>query len=113
MKGGENVMVLSKKDSDLIDWNKMDKIREARGWSVWEFCKRSDMQPAVLYRLRQGQRSPNLRTLSKLAKGLGIGISELFVEGNFRRFRRRPAVREDVLYVESAAGSMSTPGTME
>ena len=62
---------------------KIRKLREQRGWSQRELAKRSQLASGTLSHLETGKFRGDLATHQKLARGLGITLSELYsgVEG--------------------------------
>lgn len=51
--------------------------REARGWSLGELARRTDIQPPNLSRLESGKHVPSLETLERVADALGVRLVDL------------------------------------
>jgi transcriptional regulator with XRE-family HTH domain len=59
----------------------MERIRELRqqmGVSQVKLAVMADMDPATLNRLEQGKGNPNLKTLERVAKALGVEVADFF-----------------------------------
>jgi transcriptional regulator with XRE-family HTH domain len=56
-------------------------IRVAKGLSQSDMEKRTGMLGCYISRVENGHTEPSIRTLEKLAKALGIELSQLFVAG--------------------------------
>lgn len=54
------------------------KIREAKGLSAKEVITAIDMSAPMYSRIENGKTEPSLTTLEKIAKSLGVSLSELF-----------------------------------
>ncbi|MBD3754700.1 MAG: helix-turn-helix transcriptional regulator [Gammaproteobacteria bacterium] len=52
-------------------------LREERGWSQEEFADRSGLHRTYVSAVERGVRNPTLSVLERLAKALGIKLSEL------------------------------------
>lgn len=52
-------------------------LREARGWSQEEFADRAGLHRTYVSAVERGVRNPTLSVLERLAKALGIKLSEL------------------------------------
>lgn len=52
-------------------------LREARGWSQEEFADRAGLHRTYVSAVERGVRNPTLSVLERLAKALGIRLSEL------------------------------------
>jgi len=55
-------------------------LREARGLSLRALAEAAGVSPAALSQIEQGQTSPSVATLEKLAHGLRVPVTEFFVE---------------------------------
>lgn len=60
------------------------RIRElrtqgAKRWSQQDLARRARITPSYLSMIERGQRTPNLDTLTIVAKALGVPVAELFV----------------------------------
>jgi transcriptional regulator with XRE-family HTH domain len=56
------------------------KLRFSRGFTQEELAERADLHRSYLADLERGTRNPTLRTIKKLAGGLGISMSDLLSE---------------------------------
>lgn len=52
-------------------------LREERGWSQEEFADRAGLHRTYVSAVERGVRNPTLSVLQRLAKALGVPISEL------------------------------------
>ena len=52
-------------------------LREERGWSQEEFADRAGLHRTYVSAVERGVRNPTLSVLERLAKALGIKLSEL------------------------------------
>jgi putative transcriptional regulator len=57
--------------------NKIRQLRETRGFNQREFARKARVDTALLSRLEAGIGNPGYNTLSLIAKGLEISLSEL------------------------------------
>ena len=57
---------------------RLKQIREAKGMTAKEVISAVDMGAAMYSRIETGKTEPSLSTLEKIAKALGIGLSDLF-----------------------------------
>ena len=62
--------------------------RERRGYSVRELARRAEVGYVSIVRIEQGQMSPTVAMLEKLAGALGISVREFFPVERPRRTRR-------------------------
>jgi transcriptional regulator with XRE-family HTH domain len=53
------------------------RLREAAGMTQEALSQTAGMGPAELSRLERGGRDPQLRTIVRLARGLGVPVAEL------------------------------------
>ena len=77
------VNILSKRVSTDINYyfgNNLRKIREVNNYSQEHFAEVCEISRAYYGRLERGEHSITLDTCAKIAKALGIHISELFNE---------------------------------
>ncbi len=51
--------------------------RAAKGWTQEELAKRLKVDQSYVTLLEQGKRTPSLATLRRLAKALGVPLTEL------------------------------------
>jgi transcriptional regulator with XRE-family HTH domain len=56
------------------------RIREERGLSQARLAGRADLDPTTVNQVETGVRTPNFRTLEKLAKALDVHVFELLAE---------------------------------
>jgi transcriptional regulator with XRE-family HTH domain len=57
--------------------NKIQKLLDARGWSIYRLSKESGVSLTVLYSLDKKELGPTADTLIKLADALGVTVDEL------------------------------------
>lgn len=57
--------------------DKMRRLREELGISLREFCRRAEMSPSFVSDVENGRRYPSRMRLIRIAKTLGIPVSEL------------------------------------
>jgi len=57
--------------------NKLRKLREENGYKQYDFAFDCDISEAYYGRIERGEFSPSLKTINKIAKTLGIPISQL------------------------------------
>ena len=60
-------------------------FRHLKGWSQEQLALRAGLNTAFLGHLEQGLKSPTVRTLEKVAKGLEITLGELFADDPMSR----------------------------
>jgi transcriptional regulator with XRE-family HTH domain len=53
------------------------KLRRAKGWRQIDLAEQSGVHEVHISDLERGTREPGLRTLSKIARALGITLSEV------------------------------------
>jgi transcriptional regulator with XRE-family HTH domain len=54
------------------------RIRKERDWSQERVAHESDLNPNHVAKIERTERQPGVRTITKLCRGLGIPVSELF-----------------------------------
>lgn len=57
--------------------NRIRQLREDKGWNQRALAREARVDTALLSRLEAGTGNPGFNTLSAIAKGLGISLSEL------------------------------------
>lgn len=73
------VASISNKTSDFMDIGKKIKsIREAKGMTAKEVISAVGMGAPMYSRIENGVNEPSLSTLEKIAKALGVKLSDLF-----------------------------------
>ncbi len=60
-----------------IDPKKLREMRLARGLSVRGLAKEAGVSTETVYSVEHGKRQPNLTTLGKLARALGVNPGDL------------------------------------
>jgi transcriptional regulator with XRE-family HTH domain len=65
---------------ETLDVEKLDKLRQAKGWSRNELAKRVGITCAGLINLMSEQGNPRLSTLVELAYVLEVRVSDLLKE---------------------------------
>jgi transcriptional regulator with XRE-family HTH domain len=79
--------------------DRLTRLRELKGYSQRALAKESGVSPATIYELENGRRRPNPSTLRKLAKALGVEVSDLLDDGRAllgRASERPPTERAEV-----------------
>lgn len=56
----------------------LTRIRNERGWSQQRLSEQSGVNKATINQVERGKRSPNVETLAKLARALGVGVADFF-----------------------------------
>jgi transcriptional regulator with XRE-family HTH domain len=56
---------------------KLKRLRKAKGWTQQALAQRAQVSLGYLARLETGHYDPKLSTLRKLAKALGVPVTEL------------------------------------
>lgn len=54
------------------------RIRNERGWSQQRLADESGVNKATINQTERGRRSPNVETLAKLARALGVEVADFF-----------------------------------
>lgn len=57
--------------------NNVQKLLDAKGWTIYRLSKESGVSLTVLYSLEKKQMGPTAETLVKLADALGVMVDEL------------------------------------
>lgn len=70
------------------------RVRKARGLSLTDVAKLAGLHPEAVARAERKGIDPRASTVAKIAKALGVPISELFEEsGHERQVRKRKGKR--------------------
>lgn len=56
---------------------RLRELREAEGWSQEEFADRAGLHRTYVSAVERGVRNPTLSVLARIAKALGITLSDL------------------------------------
>ncbi len=56
------------------------RLREERGWTQEQLAEAADLHLDHISKIENRHREPRVRTISKLAKGLGVSAGPLFEE---------------------------------
>ncbi len=64
--------------------DKIRQIREARGLTQKEVALTIGMDQSQYSKIEKGKTDPSTSTLEKVAKAIGIGLSELFADDSFK-----------------------------
>ncbi len=56
---------------------KLKELRGARGFSVRGLAREASVSTETVYSVEHGKRQPNLKTLGKLARALGVNPEDL------------------------------------
>lgn len=57
--------------------NNVQKLLDAKGWTIYRLSKESGVSLTALYSLEKKQMGPTADTLIKLADALGVTVDEL------------------------------------
>ncbi|MCW5964009.1 MAG: helix-turn-helix domain-containing protein, partial [Bryobacterales bacterium] len=79
---------------------RVHSIREARGISVRTLAARAGFSPSFVSQVENGQASPSIASLHKIADALGISLADFFAGGTQRssalvRASNRPPLESD------------------
>ena len=55
-------------------------FRNLRGWSQETLALQAEINPAFLWHLERGLKSPTIKTLEKIVRALDISLAELFAD---------------------------------
>jgi transcriptional regulator with XRE-family HTH domain len=58
--------------------SRVRQLRSQREWTQEELAERADLDRSYIAGIESGGRNPSARALAKLARGLGINLSDLF-----------------------------------
>ena len=56
----------------------MRQLRDAKGWTQETLAERASMDRSYIAGIEAGPRNPSVKAVGKIAKGLGVRLSELF-----------------------------------
>lgn len=59
---------------------RLRQLRSAKGFSQTKLSKKSGVSQSFIHDLETGQKQPTIKTIHKLARALGIPVSELIEE---------------------------------
>jgi len=54
------------------------QLRDAKGWTQETLAERAGMDRSYIAGIEAGLRNPSVKAVGKIAKGLGVRLSELF-----------------------------------
>lgn len=54
------------------------RLREAKSWTQEVLAERADLDRSYIAGIEAGLRNPSVKAAAKLARGLGVTLSELF-----------------------------------
>ena len=57
--------------------SKIRELRKASGLSVRGLAREAQVSTETVYSVEHGRRQPNLKTLSKIARALGVEVGDL------------------------------------
>lgn len=60
-------------------YNRVDEIRTARGWTIYELAKRAGIAEASIHNWRDRKSSPSLYLLEAISEAFGISIIQLLI----------------------------------
>lgn len=66
-------------DIEVILGLRIRYFRKEKGLSIEELAFRADIHPNYLGDIERGQRNPSIKNIEKIAQGLGVDISDLFI----------------------------------
>jgi transcriptional regulator with XRE-family HTH domain len=58
------------------------RLREAKSWTQEVLAERADLDRSYIAGIEAGLRNPSVKAAAKLARGLGVTLSELFESVN-------------------------------
>jgi len=61
--------------------SRIRELREAKGWSLGDLSYEARISVQALRNLEDGTSGPRLSTAQKLAKALGVSLTDLFEDG--------------------------------
>jgi len=61
-----------------VNPTKLKELREAKGFSVRGLAREAEISTETVYSVEHGRRQPSVRTLSKIARALGVEVKDLF-----------------------------------
>jgi transcriptional regulator with XRE-family HTH domain len=61
-----------------VNSTRLRELRQARGLSVRGLAKEAEVSPETVYSVEHGKRQPSVRTLSKIARALGVEVKDFF-----------------------------------
>jgi putative transcriptional regulator len=62
----------------MIDSRKIKELRESKGMTTRAFAREAGISTETLNAVEHGRRQPSVRTLSKIARALGVEARDLF-----------------------------------
>jgi transcriptional regulator with XRE-family HTH domain len=54
------------------------RLRDAKSWTQEALAERADLDRSYIAGIEAGLRNPSVKAAAKLARGLGVSLSELF-----------------------------------
>jgi transcriptional regulator with XRE-family HTH domain len=75
------------------DFSVLRKLRKAQEWTIAQLSETSSVSSAVISRLERNQGSPELDTLFRLGKALGMTATDLISLAEFRSSQKVEAVK--------------------
>lgn len=66
---------ITKKELTMSLYEEYERIRDERGWNNKTVARRAGTTEATISRWKTGARSPELRTLEKIAQALGVKLT--------------------------------------
>jgi transcriptional regulator with XRE-family HTH domain len=58
--------------------NRVRQLRDAKGWTQEVMAERSALDRSYIAGIEAGLRNPSVKAVGKVARGLGVNLSELF-----------------------------------
>ena len=58
--------------------SRVRQLREAKRWTQEALAERADLDRSYIAGIETGLRNPSVKAMSKVARGLGTSLSELF-----------------------------------
>jgi putative transcriptional regulator len=62
----------------MIDSRKIKELRESKGMTTRAFAREAGISTETLNAVEHGRRQPSVRTLSKIARALGVEVKDCF-----------------------------------
>ena len=90
-------------DLEMIAIDRIKQLRKEKGMTQEKLAERADLTAEAVTRVERGVRMPTLKTLGKLAHGLGVSPAQLVDVGDVPEPKLAPAVAQIVTKLEDEA----------
>lgn len=104
---------MSEKNSKEMLSARLKKIRKAKNYSRTKLAKECGISDSMVFNYENGTCFPSEKTLKKLARGLGVSVSELVPEMSYMDMRPRPDDFEKKPAPNSGSAEVIPPETEE